>query len=221
MEDKDFNELRLRMQIAPNMERWPDKYEHSAAMKKAVTEARSRVFKTYAQMDEIDKDANLTPQGKAQQRRKIAEQAIAAAKASKTLEGARDAVTRQCEKWAAKLGEIVKPAEDIATATTYVQIRNRVANMKEGRLAFLDKHAGDPVVASAVMSAPVFLSGLTDVEFAVVKRKVEQHFVSPEIIDARADTEKALADAEAGWARAQRLIEERGGIETETKRKVA
>lgn len=49
----------------------------------------------------------------------------------------------------------------------------------------LKKNAADPLVAWAILRAPSFLSGLNDVEFAVVKHKVEQR-MSPKIAEARA-----------------------------------
>ena len=75
---------------------------------------------------------------------------------------------------------MVKPASNIAEATVHAQIRDRIAAMHEGRMGFLEKNAVDPVVGSAILTAPSFLSGLSDAELALVKHKVEQH-VSPEI----------------------------------------
>ena len=83
--------------------------------------------------------------------------------------------------------------------------------MKNGKMGFLEKNAADPVVASAILTAPSFLSGLSDVELAVVKHKVEQH-VSPEIAEARAATLKAMKEAEQGWQRAIAKIGERAGL---------
>lgn len=57
--------------------------------------------------------------------------------------------------------------------------------MKAVRMDTLKKNAADPLVAWAILRAPSFLSGLNDVEFAVVKHKVEQR-MSPKIAEARA-----------------------------------
>ena len=51
-----------------------------------------RVSKAYMQMDEIDRNADLSRDGKYRQRRKAAAQAIADFEASKTLARAREAV---------------------------------------------------------------------------------------------------------------------------------
>ena len=56
--------------------------------------------------------------------------------------------------------------------------------MKAGKLDFLAMHSTDPVIASAILTAPHFLSRLTDEETTFVKRKVEEH-LAPEIVEAR------------------------------------
>ena len=78
-------------------------------------------------------------------------------------------------------------------------------------MGFLEKNATDPVVAAALLTAPPFLSGLSDAELALVKHKVEQH-VSPEIAEARTATTKAIKDVEQGWQRAIDKIAERAGL---------
>lgn len=61
----------------------------------------------------------------------------------------------------------------------------------------------DPVIASALLTAPPFLSDLADAELAMVWHKVEQH-ASPEIIEARAATARALKEDEQGHQRLSR-----------------
>jgi hypothetical protein len=78
-------------------------------------------------------------------------------------------------------------------------------------MGFLQKHAADPVVASAILTAPSFLSGLNEAELALVKHKVEQH-VAPEIAEAKAATLKAMKEAEQGWRKAIDKIAERAGL---------
>jgi hypothetical protein len=86
MNDKEFSELQLRMMIVPQQARWPaPEYLHWQRLHEAANEARQRVSKTFAQMDEIDWNADLSPDGKYRQRSKIAAQVIADFAASKTL----------------------------------------------------------------------------------------------------------------------------------------
>ena len=66
-------------------------------------------------------------------------------------------------------------------------------------------------VASAILTAPVFLSGLSEPELALVRHKVEQ-YLGPEIAEARDAALKPMKEAEAGWETAMRKIAERAGL---------
>ena len=111
---------------------------------------------------------------------------------------------------------MVKPPSNIAEATIHAQIRDRLAAMKDGRMGFLEKNASDPTVAAAILTAPKFLSGLNEAEFALVQHKVEQH-ISPEIAQARDATLTAMKEAETGWQRAIDKIGERAGLTKDAK----
>jgi hypothetical protein len=93
MNDKEFSELQLRATIVPQQVRWPaPEYLHWQRLHEAVNEARERVSKAYVQMDEIDRNVDLSREGKERQRRKAAAQAIADFEVSRTLTRAREAV---------------------------------------------------------------------------------------------------------------------------------
>ena len=93
MTDKEFAELQLRMTIVPEQVRWPaPEYVHWQRLHEVANEARERVSKAYVQMDEIDRNSDLSRDGKYRQRSKTAAQAIADFEASKTLARAREAV---------------------------------------------------------------------------------------------------------------------------------
>jgi hypothetical protein len=93
MDDKSFEDLKLRMTIVPQQVRWPaPEYLHWQRLHEAANEARERVSRAHTQMDEIDRNANLSRDGKYRQRCKTAAQAVADFEASKTLSRAREAV---------------------------------------------------------------------------------------------------------------------------------
>ena len=92
MNDAEFAELQLRATIVPQAERWPLDLLHWQRMKAVVTEARARLSKARAELDEIDRNADLSREGKERQRRKAAAQAIADFEVSKTLARAREIV---------------------------------------------------------------------------------------------------------------------------------
>jgi hypothetical protein len=81
------------MTIIPQQVKWPaPDLVHWQRLHAVADEARERVSKVYARMDEIDRNPDLCREGKERQRRKAADQAIADFKASKTLASARQAV---------------------------------------------------------------------------------------------------------------------------------
>jgi hypothetical protein len=93
MDNKAFDELKMRMTIVPQQARWPaPDFVHWQRLHEAANEARARVSKAHMQMDEIDRNADLSRDGKYRQRREAAAQAIADLEASKTLARAREAV---------------------------------------------------------------------------------------------------------------------------------
>ena len=93
MNDREFFELQLRATIVPQQVRWPaPEYLHWQRLHEAVSEARERVSHAFMRMDEIDRNAELSRDGKYRQRSKTAAEAIADFEASKTLVRARQAV---------------------------------------------------------------------------------------------------------------------------------
>ena len=89
--------------IIPQQLRWPAaEFLHWQRLHAVADEARERVSKAYMLMDEIDRNADLSRDGKYRQRSKIADQATADFEASRTLARAREAVElavakRNCE----------------------------------------------------------------------------------------------------------------------------
>jgi hypothetical protein len=98
MNDREYLELQLRATIVPHQVRWPAEHVHWQRLHQVVNEARERVSKAYVQMDEIDRNAELSREGKERQRREAAAQAIADFEASRTLARAREAVERAVAK---------------------------------------------------------------------------------------------------------------------------
>ena len=159
MDDKDFNALRLRAAICPGMETKWDKPEtsHWISLHRCGHEMRDRVSKGLAELEAVDRDKNLSAEGKRLKKEKLAAHTLDALKEPASLSKAREAVAAQMQRWADKVSANVKPAADQAEAVLHAQIREKVANLKEGRLGFLQKHCADPTVASALLEAPAFL----------------------------------------------------------------
>jgi hypothetical protein len=214
MDDSAYKDLKVHMTIIPESHKWPPPdYTHWEKLHLVADEARSRVSKAFASLDEVDRNPDLTAEGKAKERVKLAERAVADFQKSNALENARAAVQRQQAYWANKIQQAITPATDNGTAVMYAQIRDRVSSMDEkSRLSFIDRHIDNVAVVSAVLLAPEFLSGLSPVEVGVVKQKLAKRILSPETAEAKEMMEKAMAAAEKGWTRATEAIAERGGL---------
>ena len=158
-----------------------------------MTEARSRVSETLAAMDEVDQNPDLTVEGKTKERTRLAEKTLAEFDKSEALEKARASVAYVQARWAAKVDEVIKPAEDLHGVTLHSQIRDRVAGMsREDRFKFLQQHGDDELVASALLTAPSFISNLSESEAALIRSKLEKLALSPEVIEAEDANSESL-----------------------------
>jgi hypothetical protein len=92
MSDREFSEREIKATIVPHSVKWPTASLHWQKLHAVVDEARSRVSKAYSQMDEIDRNSDLSDEEKHHVRSEVADQAFAEFDASKTLVRARGAV---------------------------------------------------------------------------------------------------------------------------------
>lgn len=215
MEDKAYQDLKLKATLMPEATRWREMpvVDHWQKLQRVEAEAHDRVARAYAALDAINADGNLSEQGKADACRKLAEKAVADFRKSDTLERARASVSSIQERWSKKVDESIIAPADHGMAVTYAQIRDRVATMDvQSRLAFIDKNIGNATVVSAVLLAPAFVSGLSDVEINVIRQKLARRTLAPEIAEQQDLVAKALVVAERGWPRACSLIEEKAGL---------
>jgi hypothetical protein len=213
MDEQEFSELAIAAAIAPGQVDWPNDTVHWQRLNECVVAARAAIRKVRTQTAKIDADKGLSLAGKAEARIRIASQALAEIETSKAMTRARESVDYVQKKWAAQIGTVIKPAADVAEAAMHSQTRSMLLGMKpEQRMTWLSKHAGDPTIASAILTAPQALSGLNDHEWALVRGKAEHLALSAEQREAKAAVEAALPQAERGWTAAQRMLGELGAV---------
>jgi hypothetical protein len=203
--DREFESLQLRSAICPSMEsRWdPPEYQHWIALHKAGAEFRDTAGKALASMDAVSGDKDLTAEGKQRRRQDIAKRGLAQLGESPALQKARDAVERQMQRWSSEIAAVVKPAKDEVEASLHAEVRRFVLDLKDprARMSFLEQRGSDPAVASALLEAPAFLSGLSDSEIALIRAKVEQKYLSPEMSKPRAKSTRRWPNSNAVTAR--------------------
>jgi hypothetical protein len=214
MSDKEFRELELKASIAPSQSQWPTEHLHWQRINAAVFEARSLLGKFLEAVDEIEADPRLSREGKAAERKKAAEKTLAAFAGSRTLARAQESAASVMEKWEAKVAGNIKRASDAHEVAIHAQIREKLACIKDmkDRMVFLERHGADPALANAVLSAPAFLSGLTEGELAFVRSNLEQRALPPEVVETKIALVNALREVEVGWERAKAKITSDGGL---------
>ena len=211
MDNEQFDDLRLKILVVPGQSTWPIGYVHWDRLHGCADLMRDAVGKAWREIDQVERDPDLSTEGQKRKAQKIALQAIADLEADKSLLTTRDACDQIMAKWRGMAGAVLKAPTNIHEATIHAQIRDRVAQMKTGRLGFIEKHGDDPVVASALLLAPSFLSNLSPTEVTAVRAKVETR-VDPKIREAQEQVMRALREVEDSWPKVLKRIAERGGL---------
>jgi hypothetical protein len=208
-----FSEVKL-MTIVPHSVRWPEagRAIHWDALHKAVDAARNAVRKASEQAAAIRADSDLSPEGMHRRLADMAVRAISDLEGSGALQRARTSVQSATELFENRVSTEanIKAPTDISGALMAQEIRAHVAKQQSPR-NFVTKNADDDRVVSAVLTAPAFLSGLSDTEFNAVAHAVKNR-ANPEAVQHRDESQKALEHLEAGWNKAIREIATMGQI---------
>jgi hypothetical protein len=219
----EWRELKLKFLICPQQVRWPtlnvnfgfsgDKTTISGmqweVLHNAVGELRSVVRKAWACMDAIQAERNLSAEAKRAKKARIVDQLIAELETSKALSAAKEMIARQLAKWQESLALKIKPAANVPVDA---KLWDGLKTLRgAARLVWLNEHASDPRIASALLSVPRASSGLSDSEATFLRKKAETQ-AAPEIVKQRDETLKALAEAEGGRRAAIEQIRKRASI---------
>ena len=209
MDNSEFFSLKLKASICGWQSTWdpPETATHWAAIHKCANEMRERVGKAVMAIEAVNADKSLSAEGKRSKKEKIAGQARDELATAASLGKARELAEQQLQRWASKLAAHVKPPADHAEAVLHAQVREKVAGLREGRLAFLKQHAADPVISAALLSAPAFLSGLSETELTLLRGEVEKKWLSAEVIESKAKVGNALTDIDRSLRAAHAMIE--------------
>lgn len=203
MDEKTFTELQLRT-IAPGQSKWPDDALHWQRLHGAANAARDVVAATWRAIAEINSDRDLTPEAKAKRAAIAAAEGVDALQNHTALIRARETAKDVIARHQKRIEETCRAPQGEAEIAMAAEIRSYVRGIEKDRLAWLSQHA-DEVALSAVIHAPAYLSGLSDVEMAAAKRLAEKR-ADPELIESRDAIARALEDVERGFAAAKAKI---------------
>jgi hypothetical protein len=207
--DKAFRELQLKS-ICPHADQWPTEYMHQKTLVVAANEARTFLRDAYVKFDAIEANRDLSPEGKRRQRVELGIAIIVKMQASKTLARAHETIAQVTQRWQDRIDVNIKRPTNPHEEAVQAQIRDRLFNMGDGRMSWLEKNIDDTLI-SAVVAAPAYVSGLTEAEYQFVKLQLERH-APPEIIEARAFVQKASAEIERGWRAVIARVGERASL---------
>ena len=216
MKDQAWRELQLRASICPGAETaWdpPETATHWKAMHDCKDELRGLISQARAAIGSVHNDKTLSAVGQREKRQQIVERAVSVLQQSTALSKAAEAYENQMAKWHRKIADVLKPAKTEAEVGLHAEIRKHVASLKgQERMRFLEKHGSDIAVASALFEAPAFLSGVNDAELALVRHKIEQAHLPPEIAEAKAKTSRAWEELERAARLAPSLVLQFAGM---------
>ena len=117
------------------------------------------------------------------------------------------------KRWSDKIAAAVKPPADHVEAVMFAQVREKVAGLDKDRFSFLKAHGAEPTVAAALLSAPPFLSNLSEAELTLLRNEIERKYLGQEVVEAKAATERAYSDCVAAQRAAKATIAGAAGLD--------
>lgn len=204
---RKFTHAALAAGIVPHQVRWPE--AGTSFPWQALHEAVNTLRRTAEGVDEladgVERDADLSEAGRLRRIADIGLQGIADVTGNPQAARARTSVANALESLSQRIMDAVKPPGSPAEVALYAEIRQHMRMQGGNPFEFFKKHAADERVASAVLSAPAFLSGLTDTEFNHLKNEAESR-INPTARGTMNELSKALEHLEAGIKSAERMI---------------
>ncbi len=226
MNGETVTKLYLEVSICPKQRTWPKptvefgtegdmitaKGMHWSRNHEAADWLRDHTAKTLADLAAIDANENLSAMGRKDKKKRLVAKAKAAIQQSKALAQAKETSGRQLVKWQTEFKAHLKQAATTHDAAVYSELWNRCYRMQGAeRLAWLSKHATDSPFASALLTAPIAITGLESDELGFLRNNFEK-VVHPEAAEDRPLTLQAIDDLEVGAQNAINKIWQVAGV---------
>ena len=179
--------------IGAKSSRWPDSPALQwAAMRQVIADCRDAVAGVGDVIDRTRADQDLTDGAKQRRISRAALDAIDRLDALPSMARAEREVAGFLTGQKERRPTRIVPPSTPHDAQVAAEIRAWIARQKSSMDAAL-KHATDPVVMSAVLTAPGFLSGLSDETTNMIRQAAEQA-IDPEAVQIRKLNEDAIAE---------------------------
>lgn len=199
----------IAARIVPTMLRWPADAKTIAwdRLRECVDALRGLVYTVNVQCAEAEQDSDLSPEGIVRRRTKIGQKALSELAEFGPLQLAEKAVAANLTALEDRMVELPKPTTNAVDFMLEQEIRRYVAD-QTSPVEFVLKTMTDQRVMSAVLTAPSFLSGLSDTEWSLVRERARVA-LHPQQSEMQQRLNKALAELREGVAAAKRVLLER------------
>lgn len=206
---KRITETEIAARIVPTMLRWPAEAKTIAwdRLRECVGALRGLVYTANGYCLEAEQDRDLSREGIIRRRTKIGQQALSELQDFKPFQLSEKAVTQDVGQLEERMVELPKPTNNPVDFMLEKEIRSYVSKQKSS-IDFVIKSMSDQRVLSAVLNAPPYLSGLSDIEWNVVRERARAA-LHPRQSEMQQWLKKALAEVKEGMAAAKRMLLER------------
>ncbi|MCK1478048.1 hypothetical protein IVB27_25405 [Bradyrhizobium sp. 197] len=205
-----LTDTEIAARIVPTVMRWPADISKTIAwdrLRECVDALRGLVFTVNGHCLEAEHDGDLSPDGIFRRRTQLGQQALAELADFTPFQTAEKAVASNLVYLEERMVELPKPTTNSIEFMLEQEIRVHIRRQKS-RLDVVVGSLADRRFLSAVINAPAYLSGLTEVEWNVVRERARAA-LHPQQSEMQQWLNKALAEVRDGLTAAKRMLLER------------
>jgi hypothetical protein len=204
-----LTDLQIQATICPTSLRWPNSNIAFETLKLAVDELRALARGCDDACRTVEVDGDLTPEGVQRRIAQIGKQALTELAGLKEVQSAEKWVGLNIESLEKRMVDLPAAPASVIDAMQAREIRQHVRKQRSP-IDFVMK-SQDPRVLASVLTAPPFLSGLTDAELNVIRTRARQtlHPVQDDTIKA---LKSAIEELRKGVDATRRLLMQRCAV---------
>lgn len=213
---KRLTDIEIRARICPTRLRWPpaDTNTGWTALQDCVDALHALAHGLDNNCLAVEQDTDLTPAAIAKRREAAGQQALAELNKFAPFLKAQRTVESNIASLEGRMVDLPQPPANAVEAMLCEEIRRFVNKQEPPRANFVLANLADRRIAQAVLTAPHYLSGLTETEQNVIRAKARSA-LHPVQTDMQSKLNKAMAELTEAMAATRRLILERCDLREE------
>jgi hypothetical protein len=206
---KRLTEIAIKATICPTRLRWPEARASITwgKLHECVDALHAVVKMVDGACIQAEENPELSVEGIRHRRTELGRKALADLENFKAFQNAEKAALNNLEYLESKMVDLPQPPSDVAAVSEAQEIRTYIRQQKYPG-EFVLKHLSDRRILGAVLTSHAFLSGLSDLEFNVVRERARTA-LHPEQTQTQQRLTKALAELREGVAATRRVLLER------------